>query len=364
MSAPPYMKLYVADYLGDTQHLGAIEHGAYLLILMAMWRAGGKLPRDQTKLAKIARCSSAEWSEIGPTVLEFFAVRGGQITHRRVSEEMAKYDRVVEGSKLAGKASAFQRANKNNELGSTSVEKTLNGNPTNLEPESELERKNKAKPSESESLPRQARERAINPERMAGMIFDALPHVSRMKTGGDPFRIRQAIEHRLAEGDDPRHVFNSAMTYAKHPFHQKDGGARSDQIHKLIHVGFLIAWAQSGHTLSIPETFGGQPLRWTRPEGAIRPPVMLPALSTVMVDGYSHEVPEWEGAVSSALAEARIRHHLEIVDEWDGYKRDPGLWQSSWGPKPWEPRCKIWPSVLALRGVSIEDPRHSVRKQA
>jgi uncharacterized protein YdaU (DUF1376 family) len=94
MSAPPYMKLYVGDYLGDTHHLGALEHGAYLLLLMAMWRAGGTLPAMDTNLCRLARCSPQEWSEIKPTVLAFFKVSRSKLTHKRLTEEMSKYETV------------------------------------------------------------------------------------------------------------------------------------------------------------------------------------------------------------------------------------------------------------------------------
>lgn len=131
MSAPPYMKLYIADYLADTTHLTRGEHGAYLLLLMALWRAGGKLPRDPGKLSRIAKCSPAEWDEIGPVVMGFFKVSGGSLSQKRATKEIAKYRGVVSGSKTAGKASAAKRANKNSEQAPTDVEKPFNGNPTN-----------------------------------------------------------------------------------------------------------------------------------------------------------------------------------------------------------------------------------------
>lgn len=80
MSAPPYMKLYVADYLGDTHHLGALEHGAYLLLLMGMWRAGGSLPAADANLCKLARCTPAEWEAIKADVLAFFKRSRGRLT--------------------------------------------------------------------------------------------------------------------------------------------------------------------------------------------------------------------------------------------------------------------------------------------
>jgi uncharacterized protein YdaU (DUF1376 family) len=125
------MKLYIADYLADTTHLTRDEHGAYLLLLMALWRAGGKLPRDPAKLARITKCTAAEWEGIAPVVMEFFKVSGGSITQKRASKEIAKYQGVVKGSKSAGKASAAKRANKNNGQAPTDVEKRFNENPTN-----------------------------------------------------------------------------------------------------------------------------------------------------------------------------------------------------------------------------------------
>lgn len=88
MSAPIYMKLYVADYLADTTHLTTREHGAYLLLLMAMWRAGGKLPANDAKLAKIAKCSASEWAQMRPAILAFFRRRGASLSHKRLAKEL------------------------------------------------------------------------------------------------------------------------------------------------------------------------------------------------------------------------------------------------------------------------------------
>lgn len=82
MSAP-FMQLYVADYLGDTRHLTTEQHGAYLLLLMTMWRSDGFLPNDDRKLARIAGCTGSRWTKIKDDVLAFFDVDGGVLTHGR-----------------------------------------------------------------------------------------------------------------------------------------------------------------------------------------------------------------------------------------------------------------------------------------
>jgi len=111
------MKLYVADYLGDTHHLGAMEHGAYLLLLMAMWRAGGSLPAIDANLARLARCTPDQWAEIRDVVLPFFKRSRGRLTHKRLAQEMAKYENTSGKRSEAGKQGGRPKSNKINDGG-------------------------------------------------------------------------------------------------------------------------------------------------------------------------------------------------------------------------------------------------------
>lgn len=125
MSAPPYMPLYVGDYLADTTHLDGVESGAYLHLLMAMWRAGGKLPAIDDKLAKLTKLTPKQWAAVKPAVLEFFTRRGASISHGRLSKELAKYhDKSVRLSE-AGKRGQVQKRNKNNAKGVRVASTTL-----------------------------------------------------------------------------------------------------------------------------------------------------------------------------------------------------------------------------------------------
>jgi uncharacterized protein YdaU (DUF1376 family) len=71
MTDIPAMLLWTDAYLGDTSHLSTFEHGAYLLILMAMWRAGGTLPGDDETLARCARVTFDKWRKISPQIRAF-----------------------------------------------------------------------------------------------------------------------------------------------------------------------------------------------------------------------------------------------------------------------------------------------------
>lgn len=90
----PYMPLYIADYQADTGHLTAIEHGAYLLLIMTYWQRGGPLPADDRKLARICKVSGSQWARIKGTVLEFFELQNGeagkQLCHPRIHSELSK----------------------------------------------------------------------------------------------------------------------------------------------------------------------------------------------------------------------------------------------------------------------------------
>ena len=109
------MQLYVADYLGDTRHLTTEQHGAYLLLLMAMWRANGSLTSDPAKLSRIAGLTATRWERICDDVLAFFADDGGRLTHGRITSELQKAQRTSEARSEAGSRGAMAKSQKTKE---------------------------------------------------------------------------------------------------------------------------------------------------------------------------------------------------------------------------------------------------------
>ena len=122
MSSVPFMQLYVADYLGDTQHLTTEQHGAYLLILMAMWRAGGSLPAEAGRLARISRVTSSRWKKIGNEVLAFFAEEDGMLTQKRLRREIEKASDISRKRSSAGSRGAAAKHVKEKTLASANAE--------------------------------------------------------------------------------------------------------------------------------------------------------------------------------------------------------------------------------------------------
>lgn len=109
------MQLYVADYLGDTRHLSTEQHGAYLLLLMSMWRAGGRLPNDDQKLARIAGLSLTKWRRIAGDVMEFFTIVGDEITQKRLASEIEKAKEKSQKRAIAGAKGGTAKSQKNKE---------------------------------------------------------------------------------------------------------------------------------------------------------------------------------------------------------------------------------------------------------
>lgn len=96
MSERPYMKLWISDYLGDTKHLSTEEHGAYLLLLFAMWNASGYLPNDPKVLARIAGLTPFKWAKVSPTLDPFFLSDGERITQKRLLSELSHCKNISE----------------------------------------------------------------------------------------------------------------------------------------------------------------------------------------------------------------------------------------------------------------------------
>jgi uncharacterized protein YdaU (DUF1376 family) len=100
-----WMPLYLGDYLADTMHLNAAQHGAYLLLLMHYWR-NGPLPDDDAQLAAIARCDARLWKTVGPVVRGFFRPNNGVLHQKRMDQERARAGSKFEAKSTAGTAGA------------------------------------------------------------------------------------------------------------------------------------------------------------------------------------------------------------------------------------------------------------------
>jgi uncharacterized protein YdaU (DUF1376 family) len=118
MASLPYMQLYVSDYLADTAHLSAEQHGAYMLLLMNYWQKGKPLDNTNDRLKHVARLSDDAWASNKEILAEFFLIEGEIWTHPRIEEDLAKVREKSVKASTAGKRSFSVRL--------TSVEQPFN----------------------------------------------------------------------------------------------------------------------------------------------------------------------------------------------------------------------------------------------
>ncbi|EEW0764543.1 YdaU family protein [Escherichia albertii] len=125
MAALPYMQLYIADYLADTMHLSAEEHGAYLLLMFNYWQTGKPIPKN--RLAKIARLTNERWADVESSLREFFCDNGEEWVHIRIEEDLASVREKLTKKSAAGKASVQARRSRKEADVQTKQERNLTG---------------------------------------------------------------------------------------------------------------------------------------------------------------------------------------------------------------------------------------------
>jgi uncharacterized protein YdaU (DUF1376 family) len=104
-----WMPLYVSDYLGDTMHLSAEQHGAYLLLLMVAWKSEGRLPNDAEQLQAISRLTPTKWKASETVLRAFFVVTPEYWINNRLREELEKAVRNTEAKARSGTKGALAR---------------------------------------------------------------------------------------------------------------------------------------------------------------------------------------------------------------------------------------------------------------
>lgn len=194
--SPPWMPLYIADYIADTGHLGALESGGYLHLIMHYWRHGG-IPSDDASLARIARMTAREWAKSRALILAFF---DEDLRHKRIDSELEKAqeksDRRADAGARGGKAKALK------------IKERDVANATNL-PEQ--------KPTDalaSSSQPQsQKKERAIALSRERDAEFAELRSEYPKRPGDHPAPARKAFDKVRAAGVPMSALLAGARAY-------------------------------------------------------------------------------------------------------------------------------------------------------
>ena len=90
MSSRAWMPLYIGDYLADTSHLSAEEHGVYLLLLMRCWTKGS-IPSDRMQCMCIAHAKYEQGGCIVDAIIEeFFVLEEDGFHNKRIDIERGK----------------------------------------------------------------------------------------------------------------------------------------------------------------------------------------------------------------------------------------------------------------------------------
>jgi uncharacterized protein YdaU (DUF1376 family) len=115
--ADVWMPLWIGAYLADTMKLTTIQHGAYLLLLIAYWRERAPLLDNDDELRSITKMDRADWKRMRPVLEKFFRVEGGVWWHKRVEHEIASAEARSKKATAKAEKAALARWGKGTKQG-------------------------------------------------------------------------------------------------------------------------------------------------------------------------------------------------------------------------------------------------------
>lgn len=139
--ASPWFRFFPKDYLGDTKvRVLTHQEKGILLDLWCYCAQDGSVPSDPAQLARLLKVSTREVSKALSVLRPFFQEEGGALVSVRLSNEIARYDEVVEKRKQAGSKGGSKRVANAQANASTQAQAELKSCLTEPEPEPEPEK--------------------------------------------------------------------------------------------------------------------------------------------------------------------------------------------------------------------------------
>lgn len=103
------LTIWTDDYLADATHLTTIEHGAYFLLLVAMWRSPGmRLPNDDKMLARYVKLTAGQWARVRPILQPLFHVSSDDWTSPYLTAEANAVRRRRDRASHGGNAKSLK----------------------------------------------------------------------------------------------------------------------------------------------------------------------------------------------------------------------------------------------------------------
>lgn len=170
MSKAPSMPMYWDAYLADTTHLTTEEHGAYMLLLAAMWRRNGWVPDDDRDNARILGLTIGKWRKIKVRLSGFLMFREGEISQKKLLETWENTQEKIEKNRTNGAKGGRPKSSKNKHLGKANGSISDNPNESKPEPEPEpykLEEPKGSLPEVTSGAPPSAQPVNVNAEAVA-----------------------------------------------------------------------------------------------------------------------------------------------------------------------------------------------------
>jgi uncharacterized protein YdaU (DUF1376 family) len=150
VSKAPAMPMMIDAYIGDTTHLTTEEHGAYLLLLFAMWRRDGSVPDNDKDIARIVGLTVSKWLRVRGRLSDKLICDGHTITQKNLRKIWKNTQEKIEKNKQNGMLGGRPKYNENNNEGKANGLFSVNPNESIPEPEPELLKKEDTKVSSKE----------------------------------------------------------------------------------------------------------------------------------------------------------------------------------------------------------------------
>lgn len=116
MSQIPAMPIYWDAYLADTTHLTTEEHGAYLLLLAAMWRRNASVPDDDKDLARITGLSVTKWRKVKARLNGFLVFADGEISQKKLEKTWKNCSAKIEKNRANGALGGRPKVKENKDI--------------------------------------------------------------------------------------------------------------------------------------------------------------------------------------------------------------------------------------------------------